>query len=580
MKRIWSVAVFLALFSAGCGPALISERNIEKHNYIVAQANTPYSLTMPELYEKLVHSELLEYGGTLEVDKVKAFLDSVMCDTLAGIKAKEIDLGQYYDRHRMYEQRYHRLLTAKYFEEMAYKKVTVDSQEVVDFRSSRPDLFTLDEQVLLYQILISPVGLQNGPDSLYYRTFTPEQLDREAAEYTWRIHGLLNFGKPFKEIARWYSHDIRTKDNYGLVGWTKRGLYLDPFDSIAFAMDSGGISQPYQDQTGWHILYVGNRIDEGMQPLDEEQYKMAEVSLITEKAKKIAGHLMDSIYQQIQLVFNEELLDTNIYYVDKGIWAAIVNGQDTIGFSEMRALEDLYRKRFGIPNTTLEMKMGMLLHLAEPYAIVQTADALDIDTLPEIVAKEKALRHKYTKQIVYLDSRDRGWRPPDSLIEKYFNEHTDEFSVDEELRIQHIIVEDSMFGELLRDQAMAGVDFIELAKDYYPGEPSIRADLANLGDIGPEDVPEELYAAALATPVGGISHPVKTQYGYHIVKVLKLTRAVSIDQVRNKIVSILDKEHTLQVFNEFRDGLYAHFDVRFPGKIYPIHLKPLAVRSK
>jgi hypothetical protein len=317
-----------------------------------------------------------------------------------------------------------------------------------------------------------------------------------------------------------------------------------------------------------------------MQPLDDEQYKAAETSLIGERAKKIAGSLKDSIYQRIQLVFNEELLDTNIYFVQKETWAAIVNGQDTISFNEMKMLEELYRKRFGVPNTTPEMKKGMLRNLAEPYAIVQTACAIGIDTLPEIVAEERALRHKYAKQIVYLDSRDRRWGPTDSLIEKYFDGHTDEFSVDEELRIQHIIVEDSVFGEILRDQAMAGVDFIELAKEYYPGEPSIRADLANLGDIGPEDVPEELYAAALVTPVGGVSRPVKTQYGYHIIKVLKHTRAVSVDQVRNKIVSILDKEHTLQVFNEFRDGLYAHFDVRFPGKIYPIHLKPLAVRSK
>ena len=580
MKRIWPVVVLLAFLLAGCGPALISGRNIEKHNYVVAQADTLYSLTMPELYEKLVHGELLEHGGTLEADRVKAFLDSVLCDTLAGFKAHKIDLSQYYDRHRMYKQRYYRLLTARYFEEMAYKKVTVDSQEVVAFRSSRPDLFTLDEQVMLYQILISPLGLQNGPDSSYYNSLTPEQLDQKTAEYAWRIRRLLDFGEPFKEVALLYSHDVRTKSQGGLVGWTKRGMYLDPFDSIAFAMDSGEISQPYQDETGWHILYVQGRIDEGMQPLDEEQYKTAETSLVEERARKIADSLKDSIYQQIQLMFNEELLDTNIYFVDKKTWAAIVNGQDTISFNEMRMLEELYRKRFRVPNTTLEMKKGILHSLAEPYAIVQTACAIGIDTLPEIVAEERALRHKYAKQIVYLDSRDQRWRPSDSLIEKYFNEHTDEFSVDEELRIQHIIVEDSMFGELLRDQAMTGVDFIELAKEYYPGEPSIRADLANLGNIGPEDVPEELYTAALATPVGGISHPVKTQYGYHIVKVLKRTRAVNINQVRNKIVSILEKEHTLQVFNEFRDGLYAHFDVRFPGKIYPIHLKPLAVRSK
>jgi len=580
MKQIWPVVVLLAFLLAGCGPALISGRNIEKHNYVVAQADTLYSLTMPELYEKLVHSGLLEHGGTLEADRVQAFLDSVLCDTLAGFKADEIDLSQYCDHHRVYKKRYYRLLTARYFEEMAYKKVTVDSQEVVAFRSSHPDLFTLDEQVMLYQILISPLGLQNGPDSSYYNSLTPEQLDQKTSEYTWRIRKLLDFGEPFKEAALRYSHDVRTKSQGGLVGWTRRGMYLDPFDSIAFAMDSGEISQPYQDQTGWHILYVQNRIDEGMQPLDEEQYKTAETSLIEERAKKIADSLKDSIYQQIQLVFNEELLDANVHLVDKEIWAAIVNGQDTISFDEMRMPEELYRKRFLIPNTTLEMKRRMLHSLAEPYAIVQTACAIGIDTLPEIVAEERALRYKYAKQIVYLDSRDQRWRPSDSLIEKYFNEHTDEFSVDEELRIQHIIVEDSVFGELLRDQAMSGVDFIELAKEYYPGEPSIRADLANLGDIGPEDVPEELYAVALVTPVGGVSHPVKTQYGYHIVKVLKHTRAVSIDQVRNKIVSILEKEHDLQVFNGFRDELYARFNVRFPGKIYPIHLQPLAARFK
>jgi parvulin-like peptidyl-prolyl isomerase len=580
MRWIWSVVTLLALFLAGCGPAFISGQNIDKYNWVVAQADTLYSLTMSELYEKLVHSELLKYGGTLEAERVQAFLDSVLCDTLAGFKADEIDLSQYYDLHRMYKKRYYRSLTARYFEEMAYKKVTVDSQEVLDFRSSHPELFALDEQVMLYQILVSPIGLQNGPDSSYYSSLTPEQLDQETAEYTWRIRRLLDFGEPFKDVARLYSHDIRTKMQGGLVGWTKRGVYLDPFDSVAFAMDSGEVSQPYQDETGWHILYVQDRIDEGVQPLDEEEYKAAEAALIMERARGIADSLRDSIYQQIQLVFNEKLLDTNVHLVQEETWAAIVNGLDTISFSEMGMPEEIYRKRLDVPNTTLEMKREMLHGLAVPYAIVQTACAIGIDTLPEIVTKERVLWHNYTKQIVYLDSRDQRWRPSDSLIEKYFNEHTDEFSVDEELRIQHIIVEDSMFGELLRDQVMAGVDFIELAKEYYPGEPSIRADLANLGEIGPEDVPEELYAVALVTPVGGVSHPVKTQYGYHIVKVLKHTRAVSVDQVRDKIAPILEKEHDLQVFNEFRDELYARFNVRFPGKIYPIHLKPLAVRSK
>lgn len=580
MKRMWPLAVLLALWSAGCGPPVISARNIQKHNYVIVQTDTLYSLTMPQLYEMLADSDVLRYGGTLTADEVKAFLDSILCDTLAGIAAGEIDLGRYLDRYSLYKQRYHRVLIAAYFDEVVGKKVTVDSQEVIDFRSSHLDLFGVDEQVMLYQVLISPVGLQKGPDSLYYRSFTAEQLEREIAEYAWRIRRLLDFGEPFTQVARKYSHDIRTAPAGGKVGWTKRGVYLDPFDSVAFATEPGAISQPYRDKTGWHILYVKDYMAEGLATLNEEQYQTARSVLINQEAKKIALPLKDSLLQLSRLVFNEELLDTNVHLVERGTWAAIVNERDSIDFSEMTMLEESYRRHYDVSNTTLEMKRAMLHQLAERYVLVDAAYARGIDTLPEVAAKVAALRHKYSKQVVYQKRRDPAWTPPDSLIEKYFREHSEQFSVKQELSVQHIIVEDSVFGEFIRDQAMTGIDFIDLAKEYYPGEPSIRADLANLGDIGPEDVPEELYAAALRTPVGGISHPVKTQYGFHIVKVLRRTRPVDVDQVRNKIVPILKKEHVLQVFNSFRDDLYARFRVRFPAKIYPIHLRPLALRSK
>lgn len=580
VKRICLGIVYLSLMASGCRPPVITERNIDQYDYIVAAADNRFSLTMPQLYDLISHSQLVPRGGTLDAEGVKAFLDSILCDTLAGFKASELEFDQYYEYHRTYRQRYHHFLARRYFEEVVYSKISTDSQEVVDFYWSRPDLFTAEEQVLLHQILISPIGLKDGPDSLYYRSLTTEQLDRETAEYAYQIRKLLDLGEPFFQVALKYSHDRTQATGGGLVGWTKRGIYLDPFDSVAFSMKPGGISQPYRDETGWHILYIEDYLPEGIPPLDEQVFEVAKKSLETDKANKLGLPLLDSLSQQRRLVFNEELLDTNVYLVERTAWAAIVNEQDTIDFYEMSTVEERFRKMYRVPNTTPEMKKEMLHLLAEKYVVVQAARALGIDTLPEVVAQKASLRQKYAKQVVLQDRSDPGWIPPDNLIEKYYNEHINEYLVEKPLKVQHIITEDSVFGEFLRDQAMAGVDLIELAKEYYPGEPSIRADLANLGDISSKDVPSEFYQAALLTPVGEVSHPVKTQYGYHIIKVLRRTDSVRVDHVRSKIVSISKRDHAAEVFHKYRDELYARYNVRFPGKICPIHLKPLDYRTE
>jgi hypothetical protein len=177
------------------------------------------------------------------------------------------------------------------------------------------------------------------------------------------------------------------------------------------------------------------------------------------------------------------------------------------------------------------------------------------------------------------DRYDQAWRPDDSLVRRYYDEHIDRFTIEKPLEIQHIIAEDSSFAEFLRDQAMAGVDFLELAREYYPGEPEIRAELANLGRVGPGEVPDALYNAALLTPVGDVSHPVKTEFGYHIVKVVSRQDAIGFSRASMEIVPILRRQHAQVVFGQYRDRLYDRFRVEFPGKLRPLHFKPLEYRS-
>ncbi len=71
----------------------------------------------------------------------------------------------------------------------------------------------------------------------------------------------------------------------------------------------------------------------------------------------------------------------------------------------------------------------------------------------------------------------------------------------------------------LRRRVLAGEDFGDLAAQYSE-EPGARTTKGNLGYFTAMQMVFPFEQAAYLTPVGQVSQPVRTQFGYHIVKVL------------------------------------------------------------
>lgn len=580
MKWFLIIVLFYLLALTACRPPIVYEKELDKHNYVVAKVDTLFEITQPQLYDTIAAGKILSQGGMLKASDVEIILDSLLCDTLAGLAAADIKLADYYNEHRLYRQRYHHALIRALLDETVYNKVTIDSQEVFDFYHSRPDLFSINEQVMLFHILISPISIKTGKDSLYFRSLSPEQFEIKLEEYAHQIRSLIDMGLPFTQVADEYSHDTFTGKNGGLVGWTERGIYRPPFDSVAFSMEEGVASQPYHDRDGWHIIMTPRHMPEGIPPYDTAAYIVATQDLKNTKSNAMGGRFLDSLRNlPREIVYNETILDTNVYKVEPSTWAAIVNGTDTLDFNDLRSLEETFRSNNRLDNTTLTLKKEMIAELAKKAIMLQVARDMKIDTLPDMTATEARYRHQFSKEIFERDRFDHTWRPDESAVRQYYDEHIDEFTIEKPIEIQHIIAEDSSFAEFLRDQAMSGVDFLQLAQEYYPGEPEIRTDLANLGYVGPGEVPDELYQAALMTPIGDVSMPVKTEFGYHIVKVVNRKNLIDFDRATINIVPILRKQHAREVFEQYRDGLYQRFRVKFPNKLRPIHLKPLEYRS-
>ncbi len=581
MKQIQFLLVaFILIATLGCKPPLvISEQNYKEQTFQVAQATNGYTLDMPDVYTTIYKSNLLNLGGLLDTTTIRAIVDSIVLDTLIGFEADEINLVENYNQYRIFKLRYYDLLLRQFLQVEVYEKAKIDSLEVVEYYNSNSEKFAIEEQIELYHILISKDYFVNGEDSLKYRALSDDDLQLVVKKYVDSVSALITTSEKFPEIATQFSEEVSAANSGGYVGWTKRKTYHHPFDSVAFDLRKGDISDPYHDGNGWHIIMANDYYPAGVQPLNEYLYVAAKKDIERTNSNSIGKALIDSLLSDYEVTINPDVINNDMYVLDGQTWVAIINGIDTIDCNEGRSLEVSYREKYKIKNTTPDMKKEIFNRLGERYVLLQSAREIGIEEDSAVTFHRNKLMHKYQKIIVAQNRLDFKWSPSDSTLRQYYDNHLDDFKIDKPLKVQHIIVQDSIFGTFLRDQAMSGVDFMELAQENYPGEESIRTELADLGYISENDVSKEFYEVARKTLVGDVSAPVKTEFGFHIIKVLDFKSSQSFEEARASIEKIFKNEYRENYLKEYQEKLFSKYGVETIKKLSPIHLKPKNMRT-
>ena len=85
------------------------------------------------------------------------------------------------------------------------------------------------------------------------------------------------------------------------------------------------------------------------------------------------------------------------------------------------------------------------------------------------------------------------------------------------IKCAHILVQKQSEAIDILDKIKKGEKFGKLAKELSIDTGSAKRD-GNLGFFGRGKMVKEFETAAFNLQVGQISEPVKTQYGYHIIK--------------------------------------------------------------
>lgn len=110
-----------------------------------------------------------------------------------------------------------------------------------------------------------------------------------------------------------------------------------------------------------------------------------------------------------------------------------------------------------------------------------------------------------------------------------------------EMKVSHILVKDEKTAKEVKEKVSNGEDFAALAKQYSEDTGS-KEQGGEITDFAPGQTVKEFEEAAYKLDAGQVSDPVKTTYGYHIIKVTDKKELKPFDEVKDSIRKDLEQQ--------------------------------------
>ena len=155
-----------------------------------------------------------------------------------------------------------------------------------------------------------------------------------------------------------------------------------------------------------------------------------------------------------------------------------------------------------------------------------------------------------------LDSIDQQIDPDNETLQELYIENEELYTNPEKRRAQHILLEDvSNASEILKEIRQGG-DFSELAR-IHSIDIATSKEGGDLGFFEREDMVPEFDKAVFDMNVGDISDVVKSDYGYHIIKLNEIQPASlrSFEEVLEQLLALHKKNVNQKALYELHEEL-------------------------
>ncbi len=212
-----------------------------------------------------------------------------------------------------------------------------------------------------------------------------------------------------------------------------------------------------------------------------------------------------------------------------------------------------------------------------------------LDDTAEVKRQLEFARENILAGAMYTRMQD-SVKVDDAAIEKYYNEHKGDY---ESLKARHILIrvkgapmpatagkpelsdEEALAkAQEIRKKILAGEDFAKLAQSESDDSGS-GAQGGSLGEFKKGMMVPPFEQAAFAAKVGDISEPVKTPFGYHIIKV-EAHDTKSLADAKSDIAAKLKPELARAEVENLRKNATVQMDDAYFGPAQPAGMPAMA----
>jgi peptidyl-prolyl cis-trans isomerase D len=212
-----------------------------------------------------------------------------------------------------------------------------------------------------------------------------------------------------------------------------------------------------------------------------------------------------------------------------------------------KELEQEYRRRND------KVKLAVVSFTADSFRPQVSATDAEVSTYFDAHKNDFRIpeKRKIRYVLIDVDAMRAKVNVPAADVERSYNNNVEQYTTPEQVRASHILLktegkDDAAVkakAEELLKQAKDGADFADLARKNSEDEASAKQG-GDLDYFGRGRMVPEFDQAAFAMQPGEISDLVKTQYGYHIIKLVdkKVATTRTLAEVRQQITDQLAYE--------------------------------------
>ncbi|MCD6035562.1 MAG: prsA [Rickettsiales bacterium] len=185
-----------------------------------------------------------------------------------------------------------------------------------------------------------------------------------------------------------------------------------------------------------------------------------------------------------------------------------------------------------------EAQKNLLLEVAIQRTIDEEAKKTDFSKDPDINEAIENLRARLSKQKFLMKKGEES--VTDAAVQAKYDELKKDLEGKEEFHVRHILVKTEKEAWDIYRKIQSGEDFAKLAEEHST-DTSNKSKGGDLGYVMKGQLVPEFENAAFALSAGQVSQPVKTDFGFHVIRLEenRAAQAAEFDKVKDRIKQTL-----------------------------------------